>query len=86
MRTLFCSWVDLNYKGREELLQIKRRGERKMFRHLKKFILAVLAYDPTVELWNGPATAVVGGNPSSRGSSARFLKSGTAASMDVAMA
>ena len=51
MRTLFCSWVDLNYKGREELLQIKRRGERKMFRHLKKFILAVLAYDPTVELY-----------------------------------
>ena len=51
MCTLFCSWVDLNYQGREELLQKKRRRERKMFR----LLLAVIAYDPTVELyWEWP--------------------------------
>ena len=55
MCTLFCSWVDLNYQGREELLQKKRRRERKMFRLLKAFLLAVIAYDPTVEIyWEWP--------------------------------
>ncbi|CAK9056670.1 Integrase catalytic domain-containing protein [Durusdinium trenchii] len=42
MCTLFCSWVDLNYHDRREVLDKRRRRERKMFRLLTAFLLQVL--------------------------------------------
>ena len=55
MRTLFCNWVDLNYKHQQEILMKKRRREKKMFRQLTKFLLSILEEDPEVEIyWEWP--------------------------------
>ena len=64
MCTLFCSWVDLNYRDRREVLDTRRRRERKMFRLLTAFLLQVLTEFPDTDLfcewplrcraWNDP--------------------------------
>ena len=55
MRTLFCSWVDLNYHDRREVLDKRRRRERKMFRLLTAFLLQVLTEFPDTDLfWEWP--------------------------------
>ncbi|CAK8992066.1 Novobiocin biosynthesis protein H [Durusdinium trenchii] len=55
MCTLFCSWVDLNYHDRREVLDKRRRRERKMFRLLTAFLLQVLTEFPDTDLfWEWP--------------------------------
>ena len=51
MCTLFCSWVDLNYHDRREVLDKRRRRERKMFRLLTAFLLQVLTEFPDTDLF-----------------------------------
>ena len=55
MCTLFCDWVDLNYSHRREVLENRRRRERKMFKMLTKFLLDVVNFDKEVDLyWEWP--------------------------------
>ena len=55
MCTLFCDWVDLNYKDRWETLEKRRRGERQMFKKLCRFLLDIIHFDPDVQFfWEWP--------------------------------
>lgn len=80
MCTLFCSWVDLNYKDRREVLEKHRRSERQMLRKLTRFLLDVLAEEPDTELfwewplrcrgWQERITSSARCNPTTAGSTA----------------
>ena len=55
MCTLWCGWVDLNYYGRRDVVEKRRRGERQMFKKLVRFLKAIVKDDPDVELfWEWP--------------------------------
>ena len=42
MCTLWCGWVDLNYYGRRDVVEKRRRGERQMFKKLVRFLKGAL--------------------------------------------
>ena len=53
--TYYCSWVDLNYSHRRDVLETKIRKERRMLRSLTSFLLWALSVDPDLELcWEWP--------------------------------